>query len=182
MRSRLVGKRATINMCEIASCRMGDWSFKIYVNIYNEGWVPMCNPVGQCICVFNRSVFLQVFDARVSVWYVSMPATAPEEGIARPQHFVMPLQMKLYELFVARTICKADQSQSYIVALAARMLCDSKEVTFRDTMGHSHRFGCRLLHRSWTSWRSLSLAREEWRLLSKLRLIYVIDTSSCSHE
>ena len=59
----------------------------------------MCNPVGQCICVFNRSVFLQVFDARVSVWYVSMPATAPEEGIARPQHFVMPLQMKLYELF-----------------------------------------------------------------------------------
>ena len=100
----------------------------------------------------------------------------------RALHFVMPLQMKLYELFVARTICKADQSQSYIVALAARMLCDSKEVTFRDTMGHSHRFGCRLLHRSWTSWRSLSLAREEWRLLSKLRLIYVIDTSSCSHE
>ena len=49
------------------------------VNIYNEGGVPMCNPVGQCICVFNRSVFLQVFDARVrlSERLVSMPATAP---------------------------------------------------------------------------------------------------------
>jgi hypothetical protein len=111
-------------------------------DMYNEGWVPTCNPVGQCICVFNRSVFLQVFDARVSVWCQCQQRhrrcwEGALEGIARPQHFVMPLQMKLYELFLARTICKAYQSQSYSCTCCQDVMRFKGSYVPYDTMGHS---------------------------------------------